>query len=157
MRQIHIFFRFSKVILQFVWLFPCFVRVANPFVNLKLHLCYITLRIYRNQNKNNFTFSVQFTNLTKRRNKHCRALEILKKIWIYGSPIYLAACTFKIGMNSAGSTLGIFLKDMCDLHEIVTGWKGKAYFVHLKTFYTWKLDENNSYILFKNEAESWMV
>ena len=37
------------------WLFPCFVRVANPFVNLKLHLCYITLRIYRNKNKNNFT------------------------------------------------------------------------------------------------------
>ena len=30
-----------------------------------------------NQNKNNFTFSVQFTNLTKRGNKHCRALEIL--------------------------------------------------------------------------------
>ena len=25
-----------------------------------------------NQNKNNFTFSVQFTNHTKRRNKHCR-------------------------------------------------------------------------------------
>ena len=44
-RQIHIFFRFSKVIRQFVWLFLCFVRVANPFVNLKLHLCYITLRI----------------------------------------------------------------------------------------------------------------
>ena len=71
-----------KLICQFVWLFPCFVRVANPFVNLKLHLCYITLRIYRNQNKNNFTFSVQFTNLTKRGNEHRRALEILKKIWI---------------------------------------------------------------------------
>ena len=24
---------------------PCFVRIANPFVNLKLHLCHITLRI----------------------------------------------------------------------------------------------------------------
>ena len=35
-----------------------------------------------NQNKNNFTFSVQFTNLTKRGNEHPRALEILKKIWI---------------------------------------------------------------------------
>ena len=45
-----------KLICQFVWLFPCFVRVANPFVHLKLHLCYITLRIYRNKNKNNFTF-----------------------------------------------------------------------------------------------------
>ena len=50
-RQIPIFFRFSNVIHQFVWLFPCFVRVANPFVYLKLHLCYITLRIYRNQIK----------------------------------------------------------------------------------------------------------
>ena len=37
MRQIHIFFRFSKVIRQFVWLFPCFVRVVNPCCgNLKL-------------------------------------------------------------------------------------------------------------------------
>ena len=35
-----------------------------------------------NQNKNNFTLSVQFTNLAKRRNIHCRFLEILKKIWI---------------------------------------------------------------------------
>ena len=34
-----------QVIRQFVWLFQCFVRVANPFVNLLLHLCYITLRI----------------------------------------------------------------------------------------------------------------
>jgi hypothetical protein len=41
---------------------------VNPFVNLKLHLCNITLRIYRNQNKNNFSLSVQFTNLTKRGN-----------------------------------------------------------------------------------------
>ena len=31
--------------------------------------------------KNTFTFSVQFTNLTIRRNKHCHAFEILKKIW----------------------------------------------------------------------------
>ena len=31
--------------------------------------------------KNTFMFSVQFTNLTIRGNKHCRALEILKKIW----------------------------------------------------------------------------
>ena len=38
MRQIRIFFWLSKVICQFVWLFPCFVRVGNPFVNLKLHL-----------------------------------------------------------------------------------------------------------------------
>ena len=53
-RQIHIFFKFSKVIGQFVWLFPCFVRVANSFVNLKLHLRYITLRI---KTKNNFMFS----------------------------------------------------------------------------------------------------
>ena len=45
MRQFHILFRFSKLIRHFVWLFPCFVRVANPFVNLKLHLCFITLRI----------------------------------------------------------------------------------------------------------------
>ena len=30
--------------------------------------------------KNTFTFSVQFTNLTIRGNKHCRALEIFKKI-----------------------------------------------------------------------------
>ena len=37
MRQIRIFFWLSKVICQFVWLFPCFVRVGNPFVNLKLH------------------------------------------------------------------------------------------------------------------------
>ena len=36
-----------------------------------------------NQNKNNFTFSALFANLTKRKNKHCRALEILKKIWIF--------------------------------------------------------------------------
>ena len=35
-----------------------------------------------NQNKNNFTFSGQFTNLKKLGNKHCCALEILKKIWI---------------------------------------------------------------------------
>ena len=44
----------------------------------------ITLVLYHleNQNKNNFTFDVQFTNLAKRWNKHCRALEILKKIWI---------------------------------------------------------------------------
>ena len=27
-------------------------------------------------------FSVKFTNLTKLGNEHCRALEILKKIWI---------------------------------------------------------------------------
>ena len=38
------------------------------------------------QNKNNFTFSVQFTNLTKPGNKHCRALKILKNL----SRIYLA-------------------------------------------------------------------
>ena len=37
MRQIRIFLWLSKVICQFVWLFPCFVRVGNPFVNLKLH------------------------------------------------------------------------------------------------------------------------
>ena len=30
--------------------------------------------------KNTFTFSVSFPNLTIRENKHCRALEILKKI-----------------------------------------------------------------------------
>ena len=36
-----------------------------------------------NQNKNNFKFSVQFTNLTKHGYKHCRALEILKKIRIF--------------------------------------------------------------------------
>ena len=81
-RRIDIFFRFSKVIDQFVGLFLCFVRVANPFVNLKLHLCYITLRIYRNQNKKKITFNVQFTNLTKHRNEQLRASEILKKIWI---------------------------------------------------------------------------
>ena len=34
----------------------------------------------------NFTFSVQFTNLTKPGNKHCRALKILKNL----SRIYLA-------------------------------------------------------------------
>ena len=81
-RQIRIFFRFSKVIRQFLWLFPCFVKVANPFVNLKLHLCYITLRIYRNQNKNNLTLPVQLTNLIECWNEHRLALEILKKIWI---------------------------------------------------------------------------
>ena len=32
--------------------------------------------------KNTFMFSVQFTNFTKRGNKHCWELEILKKIWI---------------------------------------------------------------------------
>ena len=31
--------------------------------------------------KNTFLFSGQFTNLTIRGNKHCHALEILKKIW----------------------------------------------------------------------------
>ena len=36
MRQIHIFFKFSKAIRQFAWLFTCFVRVANMVVNLKL-------------------------------------------------------------------------------------------------------------------------
>jgi hypothetical protein len=45
---------------------------------------------HENQNKNNFTFSIQFTNLTKCGNKHCRALEILKKIWICLTFIYLA-------------------------------------------------------------------
>ena len=70
MRQFCIFFRFSKVIRQFVWLYPCFVRVSNPFVNLKLHLCYITLKIYRNQNKTNFMFSVLFMNLTSCGNEH---------------------------------------------------------------------------------------
>ena len=91
--------------------------------------CCVNLKLFKNfaadvsgVSLNNFRFTQHgFTTFTKHRNKHCRALEILKKIWIYGSPIYLAACTFKIGMNSAGSTLGIFLKDMCDLHEIVTG------------------------------------
>ena len=81
-RQICIFFRFSEVIRQFVWLILCLVGVTKPFLNLKLHLCHITLRIYRNQNKNNFAFSVQFTNLTKHGKEHSCASEILKKIWI---------------------------------------------------------------------------
>ena len=78
---IHIFFRFSKVISQFVWLFLCLVRVANPFVKLKLHLGYITLRI-KTKIISCSEFRSQFTNLTKRGSKHCCALEVLKKIWI---------------------------------------------------------------------------
>ena len=47
----------------------------------------ITPLLYHLENQNKqfhvqSMFSVQFTNLTKRGNKHCRALEILKKIWI---------------------------------------------------------------------------
>ena len=40
-----IFFQIFQSNRQLVWIFPCFVRVENPFFNLKLHLHYITLRI----------------------------------------------------------------------------------------------------------------
>ena len=45
MRQNHIFYKFSKVIRQFVWLFTCFVKI----VNLKLFLFWFALLL------NNFT------------------------------------------------------------------------------------------------------
>ena len=60
-RWIHIFFNFSKVIQQFVWLFTCFVRV----VNLKLFLFWFVLL------QNNFMIA----NLTKHVNQDFRALE----------------------------------------------------------------------------------
>ena len=95
-RQIHIFFRFSKVIRQFVWLFPCFVRVLNPCcVNLKLFKKFaadvsgVSLKVSC-KILNNFRFTQHgFTTLTKHRNKHCCALEILKKIWTCLTFIYL--------------------------------------------------------------------
>ena len=57
-------------------------KVCNKSWVILLYLSYITLRIYRNQNKNHCNFNVQFTNLTKRGNEHPHALEILKKISI---------------------------------------------------------------------------
>ena len=47
-----------------------FCKSCEPICELE-----ITPVLYQleNQNKNNFTFSVQFKNLTKRGNKHCRA------------------------------------------------------------------------------------
>ena len=55
----------------------------------------ITLVLYHLENlqkskQNNFTFSVQFTNLTKRGYEHRHALEILKKIWIWLAFMYIA-------------------------------------------------------------------
>ena len=57
-----------------------FCKSCEPICEPEITPVLYHLENYRNQNKNNFTFSVQFTNLTKRGNKHRRALEILKKI-----------------------------------------------------------------------------
>ena len=54
----------------------------------------ITLVLYHLENKNNFTFSGQVTNLTKRGNQHCPASEILKKNTDL-SHIYLAVYGWK--------------------------------------------------------------
>ena len=93
MRQIHIFFKFSKAIRQFVWLFMCFVRVANMVAKPKI----VQKKIIKNPkkvNKNNFTFTTLFATLTKRRTRkspfhHCRTLEIHEEN-IDLSCIYLA-------------------------------------------------------------------
>ena len=50
-RQIHFFFKISNARRSS---FPCFVRFVNWTLNLKLCLCYITLRTYRNQNQKQF-------------------------------------------------------------------------------------------------------
>ena len=73
-RHSHIFFNFSKVIQQFVWLFTYFVRV----VNLKLFLIRFSFLQY------NFMVA----NPTKLVNQHCCKFEILKKISICLKFIY---------------------------------------------------------------------
>ena len=91
-----LFFRFSKV------------RVVNPFVNLKLHPRYITLRIYRNQNKNNFTFSVFSSQIL-----HNAEMNIIMhwKFWRkYGSVLLL--------FSSKKCMLG-HLNKMCKVSSVV--------------------------------------
>ena len=89
MRQIQIFLRFSKVIRQFVWLFPCFVRVANPFVDLKLRLSYITLRI-KTKTISHSVFSSQILQNTEIN------IGVHWKFWRkYGSVSHLFSCTWK--------------------------------------------------------------
>ena len=119
-RQIHIFFIFSKVIQQFVWLFMCFVRV----VSLKLFLfwfaflqnnfmvanltklvnqhCWfrrfarsVNMKLFfkrANQNEKNF----RFTTLTKHLNNQTNCCITLEKRWRkYGSVLYLFSCNRK--------------------------------------------------------------
>ena len=87
-KQIHIFFKFSKVIGQFVWLFPCFLRVAKIFVNLKLHLCYITLRIKTKTISRSVCSSQILPNAEIN-------IVVHRKFWRkHGSVLYLFSCTY---------------------------------------------------------------
>ena len=59
-----------------------FCKSCEPICEPEITPVSYRLENLQKSKQNNLTFSVQFTNLTKRGNRHCRALEILKKIWI---------------------------------------------------------------------------
>ena len=59
-----------------------FCKSCEPICEPEITPVLYHLENLQTSKENNFTFSVQFTNLTKRGNEHRHALEILKKIWI---------------------------------------------------------------------------
>jgi hypothetical protein len=59
-----------------------FCKSCEPICEPEISPVLYHLENLQKSKQNNFTLSVQFTNLTKRENKHRCALEILKKMWI---------------------------------------------------------------------------
>jgi len=59
-----------------------FCKSCEPICEPEITTVLYHLENLQKSKQNNFTFTVQSTNLTKPGNEHCHALEILKKIWI---------------------------------------------------------------------------
>ena len=89
------FFQIFKSNASVCLIISMFCKSCEPICDPEITPVLYHLDNYRNQNKNNFMFSVQFPNLTKRGNEHRRALEILKKIWIRLTFIKLYGIFFK--------------------------------------------------------------